>query len=95
MKKTWRGAAYWPSSHGLLSLLELGTTSSGMAPPTIGWALPHWSLIEKMCYSWISWRHFINWGSFLSDDISLCQVDTQNQSLWLTPCQLDIQTHHY
>ena len=27
----------------------------------------------------ISWRHFLNWGSFLSDNSGLCQVDTQNK----------------
>jgi hypothetical protein len=26
--------------------------------------LPPWSLIEKMPYSWISRRHFLNWSSF-------------------------------
>jgi hypothetical protein len=36
-------------------------------------------ITEKMSYSWISWRHFPNWSSFLSDNSSLCQVDTQNQ----------------
>jgi hypothetical protein len=39
--------------------------------------LPSWSLIEKMHYSWISWRHFPNWRSFLCDNSSLCQVDTE------------------
>ena len=39
--------------------------------------LPPWSLIEKMPYSWISWRHFPNWSSFLCDNSSLCQVDTK------------------
>jgi hypothetical protein len=38
-------------------------------------AFPPWSLIEKMPYSWISWRHFLNWSSFLCDNYSLCQVD--------------------
>ena len=38
---------------------------------------PPWSLIEKMPYSWISWRHFPNWSSFLCDNSSLCQVDTK------------------
>jgi len=60
-------------------LIEPRTTSPGMAPPTMGWTLPHWSLIKKMPYSWISWRHFLNWGSFLCDNSRLCQVDTQNQ----------------
>jgi hypothetical protein len=48
-----------------------------MVPPTR--AFPPWSLIEKMPYSWISWRQFLNWNSFLCDNSSLCQVDTQNQ----------------
>jgi hypothetical protein len=43
------------------------------------WALHPWSLIEKMLHSWISWRHFLKRGSFLCDNSSLCQVDTQNQ----------------
>jgi hypothetical protein len=32
-----------------------------------------------MPHNWISWRHFPNWSSFLCDNSSLCQVDTQNQ----------------
>jgi hypothetical protein len=37
------GAAYWLASPALLSLLfliELRTTSPGMTPTTMGWALP-------------------------------------------------------
>jgi hypothetical protein len=30
-----------------------------------------------MPYSWISWRHFPNWSSFLCANSSLCQVDTK------------------
>ena len=33
-------------------LVELRTTSSGMAPPTMGCVFPHQSLIKKMPYSW-------------------------------------------
>jgi hypothetical protein len=40
-----------------------------------------WSLIERMPYSWISWRHFLKGGSFLCDNPSLHQVDTQNQAV--------------
>jgi hypothetical protein len=40
-------------------------------------ALPPWSLIKKMPYSWISWRHFLNWSSFLYDKSS-CVKLTQN-----------------
>ena len=56
-----------------------GTTSSGMAPPIVSKALLHWSVIEKMPYIWISWRHILNWGSFLSEDSSLSQVGTQKE----------------
>jgi hypothetical protein len=60
-------------------LVEPKTTSPGIAPPIMAWALPPWSLIEEMPYSWISWRNFLKGGSFLCDNSSLCQVDTQNQ----------------
>ena len=76
-----------PPIHNLLSPPSYRTQDGqpGMVPPTIHWALPHWSLNEKMPYSWISWRHFLNWGSVLSDDSNLCQVDTQNQPAhWVT-----------
>jgi hypothetical protein len=56
-------------------LIQLRSSSPGMA----GWVRPHGSLTEKMPYSCISWRHFLPWDSFLSDDFSLCQVDRQNQ----------------
>jgi hypothetical protein len=35
----------------------------------------------KHSHSWISWRHFPNGSSFLCDNSSLCQVDTQNQAV--------------
>ena len=40
-------------------------------------------ITEKMPYSWISWRHFLRGGSFLCDNSSLCQVDTENQPVQL------------
>jgi hypothetical protein len=33
----------------------------------MGWAFPGWTLMENMSYSWISWRHFLNRGSFYDD----------------------------
>jgi hypothetical protein len=66
-----------PLACSACSLIEPKTTSPGMVPPT--GALAPWSLIEKMPHSWISWRHFPNGSSFLCDNSSLCQVDTQNQ----------------
>ena len=80
MQRPWRDVLFWLASPGLLSLLSYRTktTSPGMVPPTR--AFPPWSLIEKMSYSWISWRHFPNWSSFLCDNSSLCQVDTKPAS---------------
>ena len=78
---------------GLLSLLSYRTqtTSPTTALPTVGCALPHWSLIEKMSYSWISWRHFLNWGSFFSDDLTLCQADAKSASQLESPQLLQLQ----
>lgn len=60
-------------------LTEPRTTSLEMAPPTMGWAIPHQSLIKKMpntfAHNQILWRHFLNEGSFLSNDSRLYQVD--------------------
>ena len=58
-------------------LIEPKTKSPRTAPLTMNWALLHWSLIDKMPYSWISLRHFLRCGSFLSDHSSLSQVDTK------------------
>jgi hypothetical protein len=68
-----RSVAYWFASPGLLSLLSYrsqdyqprdGTTHNGPSHPG--------SLVEKMPYSWISWRPFLKGGSFLCDNSSLC-----------------------
>jgi hypothetical protein len=50
-----------------------------LAQPAFRWshpqgAFPPWSLIEKMPYSWISWRHFPNWSSFLCDNSSCVKL---------------------
>jgi hypothetical protein len=68
----------------LLSLLSYRTetTSPVMAPPTRD-LLP-WSLIENMPYSWISWRHFLNWSSFLCDNSS-CVKLTHKTSQYSLP----------
>jgi hypothetical protein len=61
-------------------LIELRTTNQ-MAPLTLCWTLPNGSLVKKMpyglSYSLILWRHFLNWGSLLSDDFYLSHVDTK------------------
>lgn len=53
-------------------LMETRTTSPGMSSLTIGWPLPHWPLIEK-CLTAAYHR-----GYCVSNDSSLCHVDTQN-----------------
>jgi hypothetical protein len=62
------GCFLWLASPGLLSLLSYrtqdyqprdGTTYKG-------------PIIEKIPYSWISWRHFLKGDSFLCDNSSLC-----------------------
>jgi hypothetical protein len=77
MQRPWRNVLYWLASPGLLSLLSYRTKTASpeMVPPTRG--LSPWWLIEKMPYSWISWRHFPNWSSFLCDNSS-CVKLTQN-----------------
>ena len=75
MQRPWRCAAYWLAPHGLLSLLSFrcqdhqprnGTTHNGPVPPT--------SITKKIPYSQILRRHFLNGGSLLSLNSSLCQV---------------------
>jgi hypothetical protein len=77
MQKPWRDVLYWLAANSLHSLLSYRTktTSPGMSHPR--GAFSPWSLIEKMPYSWILWRHFPNWNSFLCDKSRLCQVNTK------------------
>jgi hypothetical protein len=51
------------------------------------WALPCQSLIKKMTYSLILWRHFLSWGSLLSDNSSFCQVGIKLASTLGNPNQ--------
>ena len=79
MKKPWRGAAYWLASPGLLNFVSYKIQYYQPRDGTTHNRSSHiLSLIEKMPYSWISWSHFLKGGSFLCDNSSLCQVDTQN-----------------
>jgi hypothetical protein len=78
----------WCRSHGgmfFTGLLPLVCSACSLIEPSLPaqrWshpqgAFPPWSLIEKMPYSWISWRHLPNWSSFLCDNSS-CVKLTQN-----------------
>ena len=66
------------------SSLTEPVVSSGMAPLTMGWTLPHEPLIKKICYrltcSSILWKQFLNWGSVLSDGSSLWQINIKLSS---------------
>jgi len=63
-----------PMANSVYFLTECRTTCPKVAPPTMGWALPHQSLIETMPLRQILWRHSLNWGPLLFSDSSLCQV---------------------
>jgi hypothetical protein len=82
MQRPWRVllTGLLPMACSACFVIKPRTTSTGVAPPTMGWALLNRWLIEKMPYSFISRRHFLNRDSFLSDDTSLCQVDTKPAS---------------
>lgn len=41
-------AVDWLALHGSLSLIEASTTCPGVKASTVGWALPHQSLIKKI-----------------------------------------------
>jgi hypothetical protein len=82
------GSRSWCRDHGgmfLTGLLPLACSACSLIElrlPAQRWshpqgAFPPWSLIEEMPYSWISWRHFPNWSSFLCDNSS-CVKLTQN-----------------
>lgn len=77
-QRSWRGAAYWLVSHGLLSLLSYRTQDHKLA-------LLHQSLIKKMSYSQILQWHFLNYGFFLSDNSVVCVSSwcvTASQHRW-------------
>ena len=72
MQRPWRDVLYWLASPACsaCSLIEPRL-------PAQRWpqgAFPPWSLIEKMPYSWISWRHFLNWSSFFCDNSSCVKL---------------------
>jgi hypothetical protein len=52
MQRPWRDGAYWlaPMACSAFFLIESRTTCPGIAPPTMGWALPNQSPIKKMPY---------------------------------------------
>ena len=60
-------------------LIHPWTACSGVAPPTVGMALPHHSLIKNMPHKQahisVWWRQFLNQGFLFLEDPSLCQLD--------------------
>lgn len=75
--------------HGLL-LLSYKTQDhqARMALPTMDWALLYQSLIKKMPYSLALrrlWRHFLNWGSSLSEDSNRVWYKISKHTYWKSP----------
>jgi hypothetical protein len=79
------GSRSWCRGHGgmfFTGLLPLACSACSLIEPRLSaqrWshpqgAFPPWPLIEKMPYSWISWRHFPNWSSFLCDNSSCVKL---------------------
>jgi hypothetical protein len=79
------GSRSWSRGHGEMfftGLLPLTYSACSLIEPRLPaqrWshpqgAFPPWSLIEKMPYSCISWRHFLNWSSFLCDNSSCVKL---------------------
>jgi hypothetical protein len=78
------GSRSWCRGHGgmfFTVLLPLACSACSLIEPRLPaqrWHHPQGdTLIEKMPCSWISWRHFLNWSSFLCDNSS-CVKLTQN-----------------
>lgn len=75
------GGRSWCGGHGgwgccLLTCLACFLMESW--PPAQAWQYPQW--VPSPTNAAQSYRHFLNWGSLLSDDFSLCQVDIK--TLW-------------
>ena len=72
--------ALLPMACSACFLIQPGTTSPWLALPTMGWAFSYQSLVKKtvsrLACSQFLWRHFLSHGSVLSEDYSLCQLDT-------------------
>jgi len=88
---------YWLALHGSLSLLSYRTQDhqSRVASSTVGWVLPHESLIKNLppqaCLQPDLWRLFLNRGSLLSDNSvssrhksQLSQILTRNDFLFFS-----------
>lgn len=96
------GTQRWYRGHGRLlfiSLFIMAYSSCFLIKPRTtypetlhnGLGPPHQSLNKKMpyrlVYSFIFCRYFLNWGPFISDDYTFCQVDRKLAS---TPTQFFI-----
>lgn len=80
MQRPWRHRCWLLTCFLWLARIEPSTTISGVARM----GPPYQSLIDKMPFRWILWRHFLNWSSLLSDDSSMYQVDIGPAGLLVT-----------
>ena len=74
IQRPWRDVTYWLASPSLLNLPTYRTQDYHPRDGTTNKRPSSWSLMEKMPYSWISWRHFLKGGSFLCGNSSLCHT---------------------
>lgn len=81
-------------------LIGLSTTSPGMGPPKMDWALPHQSLIKKAsyrsAYNLVLRRYILNWSDFLLDDLNFCQFGIKlSSTLSRHAILFEIHTCHF
>ena len=81
VQRPWTGAAYWlPLTYSACFLIEPRTTSSEMAPPKMGWALP-------LCLLWILWC-FLEGGIKIpmeGDTDITCGAETEGKAIQKLP----------
>ena len=104
-----RSTLYWLVLHGSLRLhlfLQPRTTCPWVIQHTVGYSLPHQSLIKndsRMCQPASVMEALSQWDPLFPDDSSLCQVDKNKTNLTNTDSSLlsykynihNVYTHTY
>lgn len=81
----WRLLTDWLLLADLVFSLELPGPPAQGRLPIVDCTLYHYSLLKKIFRSLVyhpNWsKHFLNWGSFFSDDSRLCQTDIKSNNI--------------
>lgn len=89
---SWTWSQVWSKHHGGVQLIGLlliacsacflraiSTASPGMVPPSMGWAIPHQSVLKEIFHKLgdraVRWGHILSWCPCSMNDSRLCQVD--------------------